>query len=1319
MTGSIFLGSTSYAVNENEATVTITIERTGDLSGAVDVQYATNPDGATEAVDFVDTDGTATIAAGEALVSVTIPIVDDALSETTENFNVSLITVSSGSLLFPRTANVRILDDENPVTDPVDPPKVSDYVVELQDVIGALDQPLNIEWLPGSANLALVVEKKGILKILDTQSETVVSTLLDIRSEVNSNGDRGLMDIALHPDFANNPYLYAYVVVDPADAASQSGNAGLDGGGNRYAHVIRYTVDDSGTLPTIDPASKVILVGGAGQSLADISGGGALNFTDVTHENERASDVDAVTGDYVEDYIKADSQSHVGGALAFGPDGMLYISTGDGVSFDFADGRVVSVQSTDALAGKILRVDPLTGNGLFDNPFVEVDDDLTENSSKIYQTGLRNPYVITFSEDGKLFISETGWFSWEEINQGEAGANFGWPYFEGGDSGILERTPIFENLPTAPAFYADVDAGNIAVTAAYRAFSHLESDPGYSMAAIVGSSSVYTGDQYPDIFQDDYFFLDIVGKDLFSVDTNDRTQLNFLKTLNANEPIVNFAQSPDGFLYVMLFNGSIKKLVITDPNPPQNTAPIVANPIDAQSAAIDSAFDFTLPASTFFDAEGDQLGLSAMLADGSGLPAWLTFNPVTGMFTGTPNANDAGSLAITVSASDPSALTASDVFSLSINVQNEVPILIFPADNQTISPGADLNYTLPPVMFIDDGQFTLSALVSNGDPLPAWLMFDPATGSFSGTPSQADLGGFAVTVTATDLSGQTASDSFGISIEPSGNSAPVAVGMIGDQIVDSGDALSVVLANGLFTDADNDILTLTATLANGDPLPSWLSFNANTATFSGTPMAQDEGVLAVRVISTDPSGESANLDFSIQIDSPAPGAPVTDNPFADQTAVEDVPFNAILPANTFSDLDGDTLTLSATLSNGDPLPSWLSFNAATGSFSGTPAQADAGIHSINVTATDPSGLSTTDIFTVTVNVVNEAPVLATPIANQNATEETAFSLTLAQGTFSDPDGDALTYSVELATGNVLPNWLSFDAVTRILSGTPDDAEVGVLQLSAIATDPSGLSANDNFDLTIGAISDAPTVAAEQADQMGQEGAAFSYTVPAATFTDVDDASLTLSASLSNGDPLPTWLSFDVATGTFTGIPSAADTGTVNVRVTATDAGNLFVTDDLILSVMPASTNETLYNDIAGTTQFLFGTVADTDVFVVNGNVADYSWNDTEDGLGIVVWNASGPDLLYDFDEIRFNDMSISLNVANNEYHDLPGVVQFLTGESANDTFVVSGDRADFNFGATEDGTGVVIWSAAGHDLLYDFENIQFDDETVVLADEIV
>ena len=112
------------------------------------------------------------------------------------------------------------------------------------------------------------------------------------------------------------------------------------------------------------------------------------------------------------------------------------MSIGDGTSFNTTDPRTASVQNINSLSGKILRIDPITGMGLSDNPFVEPGDDLNANHSKVYQLGLRNPFSIGFAPDGRLLISNTGWNSWEEIESGHAGANFGWPYFEGGDNGV-------------------------------------------------------------------------------------------------------------------------------------------------------------------------------------------------------------------------------------------------------------------------------------------------------------------------------------------------------------------------------------------------------------------------------------------------------------------------------------------------------------------------------------------------------------------------------------------------------------------------------------------------------------------------------------------------------------------------------------------------------------------------------------------------------------------------------------------------------------------------------------------------------------------
>ena len=243
-----------------------------------------------------------------------------------------------------------------------------------------------------------------------------------------------------------------------------------DGGGNRFAYLVRFTADAATNYTTAVPGSEVILLGGVAvpgvtgqqpRTLPDISGAGAVDSTsDLTLPE---SGFNAQTGEYVDSYIKLDSLSHAGGALAFGPDGALYVSVGDGTSFDATDPRTFSVQNIDSLSGKILRIDPLTGLGLPDNPFVEPGDDLSTNAAKVYQLGLRNPFSMGFTEDGRLFISNTGWFSWEEIESGSGGANFGWPYFEGGDDGVVRPAPGYKpasdtarNLPSAADFYAAV-----------------------------------------------------------------------------------------------------------------------------------------------------------------------------------------------------------------------------------------------------------------------------------------------------------------------------------------------------------------------------------------------------------------------------------------------------------------------------------------------------------------------------------------------------------------------------------------------------------------------------------------------------------------------------------------------------------------------------------------------------------------------------------------------------------------------------------------------------------------------------------------------
>ena len=205
---------------------------------------------------------------------------------------------------------------------------------------------------------------------------------------------------------------------------------------------------------------------------------------------------------------------------------------------------------------------------------------------------------------------------------------------------------------------------------------------------------------------------------------------------------------------------------------------------------------------------------------------------------------------------------------------------------------------------------------------------------------------------------------------------------------------------------------------------------------------------------------------------PGNQSPQVSSPLLDQVAIEGDAFSFTVPGTTFSDPDaGDVLAYSATLADGTALPTWLNFNAATRTFSGTPGNADLGSLNITVTATDTGGLSVSDNFAVTVANSNDAPVVSIALADQSANQDTAFSFTVPVSTFSDPDaGDVLAYSATLADGTALPTWLNFNAATRTFSGTPGNADLGSLSITVTATDTGGLTVSDNFVVTIASTS---------------------------------------------------------------------------------------------------------------------------------------------------------------------------------------------------------------------------------------------------------
>jgi Ca2+-binding RTX toxin-like protein len=178
-----------------------------------------------------------------------------------------------------------------------------------------------------------------------------------------------------------------------------------------------------------------------------------------------------------------------------------------------------------------------------------------------------------------------------------------------------------------------------------------------------------------------------------------------------------------------------------------------------------------------------------------------------------------------------------------------------------------------------------------------------------------------------------------------------------------------------------DALAMTATRADGSALPAWLTFDAATRTFSGTPENGDVGSIQIKLTATDGAGASVSEVFQLTVEN-TNDAPVVNAPIADIATAEDASFSFQAPANTFADVDaGDTLTLTATRADGSPLPAWLSFNGATRTFSGTPADGDVGAVQVKLTATDAAGGSVSDVFQITVMDVDNDGGPTDPVLN--------------------------------------------------------------------------------------------------------------------------------------------------------------------------------------------------------------------------------------------------------------------------------------------------------------------------------------------------
>lgn len=420
---------------------------------------------------------------------------------------------------------------------PFDPPRNPNQSLTQVDLVTGLEEPLSVAWLPGGT--MLIAQKSGIVRLARTRDNRLYPTpFIDISEVVNNVDDRGLLDIAVHPDFERNPYvylLYTYEGIEPPFKGNRF--SGPDGIGNRAGRLMRVTADSRNGYRTAIRGSETILLG-KNSVRAYFNA-----FVDSTDDFDEKPGGVRPNGKYVQDFINSDCLSHTVGGLAFSPiDGALFVSIGDGASYNDVDRRAFRVQDIDSLSGKVLRIDPLTGDGLSDNPFYSGNP--KENRSKVYHVGLRNPFRLEVDYDtGELFIGEVGWATWEEINsagEGGGGANFGWPYYEGD----RVQQNGYAETKEGRAFFSQSNP-RTQVTPPTYALNHVSD----GINAIVLGAKL-SSDYYGEDLQGNLFVNDL-GQGIvrhLSFDSSGKVENVGVFARNA-EYFVKIVEGPDGALY--------------------------------------------------------------------------------------------------------------------------------------------------------------------------------------------------------------------------------------------------------------------------------------------------------------------------------------------------------------------------------------------------------------------------------------------------------------------------------------------------------------------------------------------------------------------------------------------------------------------------------------------------------------------------------------------------------------------------------------------------------------------------------------------------
>ena len=393
--------------------------------------------------------------------------------------------------------------------------------VQLVKVADGLFDAVNVASANDGSGRLFIVERFGRVLILDADQNLLETPFLDISEFVLTTGsEQGLLGLAFHPDYANNGLFY----VNYSDARTV---------GDQFIVEYRVSADDP--------------------NVADAESARTLFSIDEPYRN------------------------HNGGTIAFGPDGYLYISVGDG---GLAGDPYDNAQDVSNPLGKILRID-VNAQGEFgygipdDNPFAgaggaSVKGDIERGTiqsqdanqiaqvnayrpdavPEIYHFGLRNPWQFSFDpETGDMYIADVGQVAWEEINFIPAGSrgglNFGWDFMEGGHCYPPEQSVALAEEAAPAAVYGTLGGCSVVGVPPVAEYDHVT---GCSVTGI----GVYRGTEYANL-NGVYFAADYCSGTVFGLARDDAGAWQFEELLYTGVLATGSGRGENGELYVTAY----------------------------------------------------------------------------------------------------------------------------------------------------------------------------------------------------------------------------------------------------------------------------------------------------------------------------------------------------------------------------------------------------------------------------------------------------------------------------------------------------------------------------------------------------------------------------------------------------------------------------------------------------------------------------------------------------------------------------------------------------------------------------------------------